>query len=59
MQFIFLPFIIILLSIAAIIIFKSIKIVPESRVYIIERLGKYNQTLESGLNFLNPFFDKV
>ena len=55
----FLPFIIILLSIAAIIIFKSIKIVPESRVYIIERLGKYNQTLESGLNFLNPFFDKV
>ena len=55
----FLPFIIILFSVAAIIIFKSIKIVPESRVYIIERLGKYNQTLESGLNFLNPFFDKV
>lgn len=22
-------------------------------------MGKYNQTLESGLNFLNPFFDKI
>ena len=52
-----LPLTIIILVI--IIIFKSIRIVPESRVYIIERLGKYNQTLESGLNFLNPFFDKI
>lgn len=54
-----LPFIIILLALAGIIIFKSIKIVPESRVYIVERLGKYNQTLNSGLHFLNPFFDKI
>ena len=54
-----LPFTIIILVLVIIIIFKSIRIVPESRVYIIERLGKYNQTLESGLNFLNPFFDKI
>ncbi len=55
----FMPIIIILITVVLIIIFKSIKIVPESKVYIVERLGKYNQTLESGLNFLNPFFDKV
>ena len=54
-----LPFTIIILALVVIIILKSIRIVPESRVYIIERLGKYNQTLESGLNFLNPFFDKI
>ena len=54
-----LPFTIIILVLVVIIILKSIRIVPESRVYIIERLGKYNQTLESGLNFLNPFFDKI
>ncbi len=52
----FMPIIIILITVVLIIIFKSIKIVPESKVYIVERLGKYNQTLESGLNFLNPFF---
>ena len=38
---------------------KAIKIVPESQVYIIEKLGKYNQSLSSGLNLINPFFDKV
>ena len=54
-----LPFTIIILVLVIIIILKSIRIVPESRVYIVERLGKYNQTLESGLNFLNPFFDKI
>ena len=54
-----LPLTIIILVLVIIIIFKSIRIVPESRVYIVERLGKYNQTLESGLNFLNPFFDKI
>ena len=54
-----LPFTIIILVLVVIIILKSIRIVPESRVYIVERLGKYNQALESGLNFLNPFFDKI
>ena len=34
-------FLIILLVIIAIIAFKSIKVVNQSEVYIIERLGKY------------------
>lgn len=47
--------------IALLIIFisKGVKIVPESNVYIIEKLGKYNQSLHAGLNFINPFFDRV
>ena len=58
-MFLLLPFGIIILVAALIIIFKAIKIVPESRVYIIEKLGKYDQSLSSGLNFINPFFDRV
>ncbi len=36
-----------------------IKIVPESKVYVIERLGKYHATLNSGINFIIPFIDVV
>ena len=59
MEFLLVPFVIVIITMALIIVFKSIKIVPESRVYIIEKLGKYDQSLESGLNFINPFFDRV
>ncbi|ACZ01680.1 SPFH/Band 7/PHB domain protein [Streptobacillus moniliformis] len=48
--------IILLLSMMAI---SGIRIVPESDVYVIERLGKYSQTLESGLSFINPLTDRV
>ncbi len=58
MEFSF-AFIIVILVLILSITLKGIKIVPESRVYVIERLGKYNQVLKSGLNFINPFFDKV
>lgn len=51
--------IIILLACILIFTFKSIKIVPESRVYVVERLGKYSQGLRSGLHFVNPFFDRI
>lgn len=41
------------------IILSSIKIVSESQVYIIERLGKYHTSLRLGLNFIVPFIDSV
>lgn len=47
---------IIILAIIVVFTAKGIKIVPESRVYVIERLGKYSQGLQSGLSFINPFF---
>ena len=47
--------IIVLLAIIFVITVKSIKIVPESRVYVVEKLGKYSQGLRSGLHFINPF----
>ena len=50
---------VVVLAMIFVITAKGIKIVPESRVYVIERLGKYSQGLQSGLNFINPFFDRV
>lgn len=38
---------------------KSMQFVPQNRAFIIERFGKYNQTMEAGLNFMIPFIDKV
>jgi regulator of protease activity HflC (stomatin/prohibitin superfamily) len=52
--FIFLAFIgIALLIVAA----KAIKIVPQSSVLLIERLGRFHRIASSGLNIIYPFFD--
>ncbi|MEE2960876.1 MAG: SPFH domain-containing protein [Myxococcota bacterium] len=42
-----------------ILIYKAVKIVPESQVYVIERFSKYQRTLKSGLNLITPFLDVV
>ena len=41
------------------VLLRSIKIVPQKQVKIIERLGKYHRTAEAGLNTIVPFFDAV
>ncbi|MGP1416065.1 MAG: SPFH domain-containing protein [Treponema sp.] len=38
---------------------RGIKIVPNKTVLLVERLGKYNRTLEAGFHVLFPFIDKV
>ncbi|WP_022819652.1 SPFH domain-containing protein [Fusobacterium russii] len=55
----YIPFFVLLLVIVTLIALKAIKTIPESQVYIVEKLGKYSSTLHSGLNFINPFFDRV
>jgi len=48
------------LAVLVLIIFLStINIVPQRSAYIIERLGKYNDTLQAGFHVLIPFFDKI
>ena len=42
-----------------IVFFKMIRIVPQKQAYIVERLGKYSNTLEAGFHILTPFIDKV
>ena len=42
---------------AIILIAKSLVVVKQSEVMIVERLGKYNKILHSGINFIIPFID--
>src|SRR5712692_1159559 len=52
----FLFFIGIVLLIIAV---KTIRIVPQASVMLIERLGRFNRVAASGLNILVPFLDKA
>ncbi len=45
--------------IVLVILAMSIKIVPQATVFVIERLGTYYATWETGLHFKIPFFDRV
>ncbi len=48
-----------LILIVLIILAMNIKIVPQATVYVIERLGTYYATWETGLHFKIPFFDRI
>ncbi len=53
---------ILLLILAVIVVLalsKTVRIIPQGRVSVVERLGKYRTTLDPGLNLLVPFIDKV
>ena len=52
-------FFIIVIVLVLIVAFASIKVVRQSEVRIVERLGKYHNTAEAGLNFILPFVDKI
>jgi regulator of protease activity HflC (stomatin/prohibitin superfamily) len=38
---------------------RAVRIVPQARAYVIERLGSYSRTLDAGLNIIVPFIDRV
>ena len=42
-----------------VVLMRTIKIVPQKQVKIIERLGKFHRTAEAGLNTIVPFLDSV
>src|ERR687896_671710 len=38
---------------------SGVRIVPQARAGIVERLGRYNRTLDPGLSLIIPFVDRV
>ena len=48
-----------ILVIILVIAIKSIKVVRQSEVYIIERLGKFHKIADAGLTIIIPFVDRV
>ena len=49
----------VLFVIVVIVAYKTIKIVRQSEVFIIERLGKFHKVAEAGLTIIVPFLDRV
>ena len=47
------------IAIALVTVWKGVKVVPQSEVYVVERFGRYTRTLQAGLNLLVPFLDDV
>lgn len=48
-----------ILVFAAVVVMKSIRIVPQSYSIIVERLGKFKVKYDAGLHLLMPFVDRV
>jgi len=53
--FIFLMFTLLIVVVIA----KTALVVPQQSAYVVERLGKYNGTLEAGFHILTPFVDVI
>ena len=48
-----------LLILVVVLVLPNIKIVPQAKAYVLERLGSYHQTWQNGLHFKLPFIDRV
>ncbi|WP_432806282.1 SPFH domain-containing protein [Moraxella nasicaprae] len=51
--------ILVLIAFVGLTIYKGVRIVPQGEKWIVQRLGKYHQTLEPGLSLIIPFIDAV
>ncbi len=49
----------VILIILLLIVVLGVKIIPQSRAKVIERLGSYHATLQTGLHYVIPFIDRV
>src|SRR6478672_3372941 len=38
---------------------KTVRIIPQAKAGVVERLGRYNRTLEPGMTIVVPFIDRV
>src|ERR1700749_3699132 len=56
---------VILILIAVVVLFslfvaaRTVKVIPQARAGVVERLGRYHRTLEPGLTIVSPFIDRV
>ena len=50
---------IVIVILVAVVVFKSIALVPQAEAAVIERLGRYSRTVSGQLTFLVPFADRI
>jgi regulator of protease activity HflC (stomatin/prohibitin superfamily) len=46
-------------AVAVLCMVRAVRVVPQARAYVVERLGSYHRTLQAGLNTVVPFVDRV
>lgn len=46
-------------AVVIITVMKGVRIVPQGEEWVVERLGKYNDTLKAGLSIIIPYLDSV
>lgn len=54
-----LTIVIVIAIIAVLYVLKGFKIIPQSETRVVERLGRYDRTLQSGINYLLPIIDRA
>lgn len=52
-------FVLVFAAVIVVLVYASVKPVPQGRQFTVERFGRYVTTLEPGLNFIIPFVDRV
>jgi regulator of protease activity HflC (stomatin/prohibitin superfamily) len=50
---------VVVLALLVLLVFSNVRIVPQAVVYVIERLGAYSTTWETGLHLKLPFIDRI
>src|SRR6185436_3565476 len=50
---------VVLAVLVIIVIGKTARVVPQQNAFVVERLGKYRDTLSAGFHILVPFFDVI
>ena len=53
------PFVLIIAAVVAIILISNIKVVPQAKAFVLERMGAYKETWKTGIHIKIPFIDKV
>jgi regulator of protease activity HflC (stomatin/prohibitin superfamily) len=47
------------LALVVVFVINAVKVVPQQHAWVVERLGRYDRTLQPGLSFVIPFIDRV
>jgi regulator of protease activity HflC (stomatin/prohibitin superfamily) len=50
---------IVILIILVVIFISGIKVIPQSKAYVVERLGAYHRTMQTGLHYVFPFIERI
>ena len=48
-----------IIALAIVFVIEGVRVVPQQNAWVVERLGKFNASLEPGLNVIIPFVDRV